>query len=247
MSTKYHWIPLKLVLVIGLLSALACTPQNQLPQQITPGAATVSASWYTLSHHFFISKSHNDIRGFAKSLNETLAIPNANADDSPTIQKLIAKSILTRSPSSDTGNPARVAVERQINQQFLAHQLASFGSVLLSQNDRMFIKQNPQWATYVQSLTTLSQNFEVFTQGDLEIYEADNVSGLFAYKRTQGTTRAFIAFNFSFDQHELPLPFGFMASTKVTMWQSDSTDIQTFVTSQALTIRPYTAVIVIVG
>jgi hypothetical protein len=63
----------------------------------------------------------------------------------------------------------------------------------------------------------------------------------------QGNTRAFIAFNFSFDTHELPLPFGFMASTKVRMWQSDATKIQTFVTSQALTIRPYTAVIVIVG
>jgi glycosidase len=244
MCKKYAFLCLWAPLLLGLLLLVACAPQNQSSQLKTPAAANV-ATWYAQSYDFFFNTSHTDTQNFAKALNESLALTDSKFSSST--QALSTKNTLTDSLNSKTENPAFVAIKKQLRQQFIAHQFASFGDIYLSQSDLMFTQQNPQWASYIQSLTALGETVDVFTQGNFEIYAANDTSGLFAYKRMQGNTRAFIAFNFSFDTHELPLPFGFMASTKVRMWQSDATKIQTFVTSQALTIRPYTAVIVIVG
>ncbi len=55
-----------------------------------------------------------------------------------------------------------------------------------------------------------------------------------------------IAYNLSFDVHEMPLPFGFMSSTKVTMWQSDAPKKRSFVTNSTHIIHPYTVALAIV-
>jgi hypothetical protein len=242
----------RVALLFGSILLLACTPQNQTPLYKTPSSASEKASWYAQSHDFFINTQHTEINGFAKKLDELLLISNDIGSTSVTLQTLSVESVLSRhfietKESEEQRNPAQQVIEEKIDQQLLAHQLASFGEIYLSVNDINFVKQNPLWAAYIESLKRLSEMSDVFKNGELNIYEANDNLGLFAYQRSKNNTRAFVAFNFSFDNHELPLPFGFMASTKVSMWQSDSPEIQTFVTSQALTIRPYTAVIIIVG
>jgi hypothetical protein len=230
----------------------ACTPQSQNLPYKTPASAATTPLWYGYSYEFFMNTQHEQISHFAKTLDGALVISNAAENNSSTTQELVIENVLSRfmnrtADSNTQKNAARLALEIKIQQQFLAHQIASFGTLHLSQDDMTFAQQDPQCASYIDSLQALAQTFDVFEYGELRIYEANDDLGLLAYQRSWKNTRAFVAFNFSFDNHELPLPFGFMASTKVRMWQSDAPEIQSFVTSQALTIRPYTAVIIIVG
>ena len=106
-------------------------------------------------------------------------------------------------------------------------------------------------AMYILSLLHLIESLPVLESGEVEVYYADNDEGLFAYSRKSDSTRAYIALNFSFNTHDMPLPFGFMASTKVAVWQSDSVsssgkDIERFVTQQAINIQSFSAKAVIV-
>ncbi|UTP73243.1 hypothetical protein NLG07_03095 [Alteromonas sp. LMIT006] len=48
----------------------------------------------------------------------------------------------------------------------------------------------------------------------------------------------------SFDTHQIPFPLGFMSSTKVSIWHSDTEEFATFVTQRPLSIQPLTLVIV---
>jgi hypothetical protein len=91
----------------------------------------------------------------------------------------------------------------------------------------------------------------VLENGGLEVYYTNNAEGIFAYSRQNASARAYIALNFSFNTQEMPLPFGFMASTKVAVWQSDSVsasgkDIERFVTQQAIRIQAFSGKAVIV-
>jgi hypothetical protein len=75
----------------------------------------------------------------------------------------------------------------------------------------------------------------------------DDEKKLLAYQRTneQGH-RVYVAFNMSFDTHPLPLPLGFMASTKIKLWQTDVPVAKTFVTQQPISMRPFSAAIVVI-
>jgi hypothetical protein len=130
---------------------------------------------------------------------------------------------------------------------FLTHQYTSFNCVILSEEIASIVKRSPDLNDYVQSLQSLIFQYPVLTEGELEIYEADNEQGLFAYSRSSGSIRVYIAYNLSFDVAQMPLPLGFMSSTKVTVWQSDDSRLESFVTNSPIMVRPFTAVVVIVG
>jgi len=141
---------------------------------------------------------------------------------------------------------AKAARQHASIKQLIAHQYTIIGRSVLHSKDLATIEGMPQWRAYLKSLQALIDEYKVLQRGAIEIYEADNQRQLFAYRLTSSDARAFVAFNFSFDLQQMPLPFGFMASTKISLWQSDMDEVQTFVTSQPLMIRPFTAMIVIV-
>jgi len=81
---------------------------------------------------------------------------------------------------------------------------------------------------------------------DIRIYEVDVANQLFAYELRLKDARAYVMYNFSFDTHPLPLPLGFMASTKVTLYRTDNPQPKRFVTSGPLSITYHSAVVVVV-
>lgn len=119
--------------------------------------------------------------------------------------------------------------------------------MFLSENDQQHIENNSEYTEYLQSLSKLAQMYPAFHKGRTEIYAADNEKKLLAFSRIYKKTRVFIAVNLSFETHEIPLPFGFMSSTKVLMWESDNIQIREFVTQSGISILPYTSAIIIVG
>lgn len=79
------------------------------------------------------------------------------------------------------------------------------------------------------------------------LYEVDPANKIFAFMLTsEGGQRAYFSFNGSFDIKDMPFPFGFMNSTKVTLWQTDSQKLDTFVTTQPIAVRPYNASFVMI-
>lgn len=231
-----------LCLLPVLFLLYACAPRTE---GVTPASGHIAGPWYNYAYTFFFDAQHSNVESFATSLTDTLAL-SSTIEKPINKSKLVVANILTRELNDQDKQTNRIALQTKLNKQFIAHQIGSFGRLYLSPSDNTFLESNPDMMTYVQSLVTLSESFDIFTVGDIKIYEADNTTSLFAYQRSKGNMRAFIAFNFSFDTHELPLPFGFMTSTKVSMWQSDSPQLRTFVTSHTLSIRPFTAVILIV-
>lgn len=96
-------------------------------------------------------------------------------------------------------------------------------------------------------LEALHTKFTVLHEGIIDVYHNDQATQTFAFSRTNPANRAYIAFNFSYETLPVPMPLGFMASTKVTLWQTDTTGSRQFVTNQPIQMRPFTATIVIVG
>ena len=98
-------------------------------------------------------------------------------------------------------------------------------------------------------LENLAQLMDQNTRNSLNeivFYYADNDTRLLAFSIESSDARYYVGFNYSWEIHEMPLPFGFMASTKVTTWESDIGRLNTFVTQQPIVIRPFTAMIIAV-
>lgn len=100
---------------------------------------------------------------------------------------------------------------------------------------------------FYQSLTTLRAANPVLTDGAIDYYEADDDNNVLAYSRTnEDGARVYVAFNLSYDVQPMPFPLGFMNSTKIQLWQSDATTVREFVTDQPVSMRPFTASIVVI-
>ena len=106
---------------------------------------------------------------------------------------------------------------------------------------------DPELVDFYRSLIQLRKEHPVLIDGDIDYYEMDDEKKLLAYQRTneQGH-RVYVAFNMSFDTHPLQLPLGFMASTKIKLWQTDVPVAKTFVTQQPISMRPFSAAIVVI-
>lgn len=98
----------------------------------------------------------------------------------------------------------------------------------------------------VLTLTSFIEQYGPLARADMRIYEVDVANQLFAYELRFEDARAYVMYNFSFDTHPLPLPLGFMASTKVTLYRTDNPEFKRFVTSGPLSITYHSAVVVIV-
>lgn len=106
----------------------------------------------------------------------------------------------------------------------------------------------PKQDDVLQSLNNMVETYPVFTQATAQLYDLSLEQNTFAFERKgANNVRAYIAFNLSFDVQEMPLPLGFMSSTKVTVWRSDAPEPDTFVTNQAFVMPALSAIIVIVG
>ena len=100
---------------------------------------------------------------------------------------------------------------------------------------------------FYQSLTQLRAQNPVLVDGKTDYYHADDDNKVLAYARTnEAGERIYVAFNMDFKVQPMPLPLGFMADTKVKLWQSDAPDIREFVTQQPISMRPFTASVVII-
>jgi hypothetical protein len=98
----------------------------------------------------------------------------------------------------------------------------------------------------VLTLTSFIEQYGPLTTADMRIYEVDVANKLFAYELRFKDARVYVMYNFSFDTHPLPLPLGFMASTKITLYRTDNPTFERFVTSGPLSITYHSAVVVIV-
>jgi len=96
------------------------------------------------------------------------------------------------------------------------------------------------------SLTNFVKSSDTFQLGVLSVYAQLEQQHVFAYRLRHKNDNAYVVFNFSYDTHEVPLPFGFMASTKVRVWRTDDMQVREFVTRHALSIRPFTAMVILV-
>ena len=81
--------------------------------------------------------------------------------------------------------------------------------------------------------------------GAFDVYHTDEISQLLAFSVKTEERRIYAAVNLSYDTHEMPLPLGFMASTKVKLWKSDAGELSEFVTQGTLSIAAFSTALVI--
>jgi hypothetical protein len=245
-------------MVSVLLSALllaAC-----LPVQTPDTTATLHKdnieSWYKSAESFFLNPANNQsMVEFAEQLQALVAPPDAALSNdsvrqaSQNMPYTFTNDSITLLNSAKALNllPAKIDLLEKKTHLFWAHQFGFYGDVFLSDRDQQHIENNSEYKDYLKSLSKLTQMYPAFHKGRTEIYAADNETKLLAFSRIYKNTRVFIAVNLSFETHEIPLPFGFMSSTKVLMWESDNIQLREFVTQSAITISPYTSAIIIVG
>jgi glycosidase len=216
-------------------------------------------SWYNSAETFFLGDNTNpNIVEFAEQLQTLIVGSDTSVTNVPALndkQKEQSSSLTFASDSialldnakASNQLPAKIDLLEKHVQLFWAHQLSFYGDVFLSDNDQQRIETTAKYKNYLQSLSELALRYPAFHKGRIEIYAADNDRRLFAFSRTYQKTRVYVATNLSFETHEMPLPFGFMSSTKVVMWESDNIAIREFVTQSAISILPFTTAIIIVG
>lgn len=203
---------------------------------------------------FLDPNSQLELDVFGDELNEGLAqstcemgclVPSIFSDTEQGAELLLLQNLY-----ADASSPAQKARQMNLAQRirlYLSFQYTIFGTPLLSQGDLVLASSKPEWHDLYRSLANLRDDFGATLQQAPKVYYANNEEKLFAYqKQNKDGTRIYIVFNLSFDIHVMPLPLGFMNSTKIKLWQTDTIQIENFVTDQPLMIRAFSAAIVIV-
>ncbi|MFQ3208082.1 MAG: glycosidase [Glaciecola sp.] len=216
-------------------------------------------SWYNSAATFFLDDNANpNIVEFAEQLQTVIvgsdtavtndwALNDKQKEQSPSLTFASDSIVLLDNAKASNQLPAKIDLLGKHIQLFWAHQVTFSGSVFLSADDQKRVETNEKYKNYIASLSELALRYPTFHKGSIEIYAADNERRLFAFSRVYKNTRVFIAINLSFETHEIPLPFDFMSSTKVLMWESDNIQLREFVTQSAISIASYTSAIMIVG
>jgi hypothetical protein len=227
--------------------------------------------WESYAQQTFIEEGQApDIESFANTINA--ASPERRRD---LLSDLVNTRTRVSSPEQRIDSPERIDSLERINspERINSHEparnaeLADISKLNLSPKQRLQNKQyamlythlasvcttcfeitsaNSEQKKAINSLRQLRNNYPELLNGQIEAYYANNETKVMAYSLQHGNNRAYVAFNFSFNIQEMPLPFGFMASTKVTVWQSDDLRTSTFVTQQKLMVPAFTAMIVFV-
>ena len=246
-----HSFTIKTYLLILCISLSACSPSIQGNNT----NSKVPKEEYRMAWSNFMTSTISsdseaiDVQSIAEQL-QSLVSENSQA----WLDAKAYKNSEVLTPALSENNAKR---ERQYNRyKLLLFQLATtYGKKELHRISQQVGPYDPKQAAdeaiYIASLEHLLETMPVLENGGLDVYYADNAEGVFAYSRQNGSARAYIALNFSFNTQEMPLPFGFMASTKVAVWQSDSVsasgnDIERFVTQQAISVQAFSGKVVIV-
>jgi hypothetical protein len=109
----------------------------------------------------------------------------------------------------------------------------------------MGVPDEPYWREVVASLIELRQAHGSLLQTDRHWYASDTTAGVIAYRHSNDARdHLIVAINVSDANHELPLPFGFMAVSKVRLWASYDPQIRELVTSRPISLPARSAVVV---
>jgi len=102
------------------------------------------------------------------------------------------------------------------------------------------------WRDVYASLIQLRKQTPLLRTGTVEWYAADDEAGVLAYRITndEGQT-IMVAVNLADKHHELPLPFGFMAVSKIQLWASYDPLLRELVTSRPVALPARSTVVVI--
>lgn len=236
--------------MILLTITTACTEkahENALAKRLSEQRVL----WESLAKPtFLISSNYNQLSAFVQATENILSrqeTPEQVSSDELTALNLFAHHFI-----HNQGSTHEAALERsdKLAKMFIAHQATVFTELAFNEQEKKFLDINSDVSLhiqqYVNTLTHFVSQHSVFTNGDFAWYEVDDQTKVMAYQRQYQNTRAYIAFNFSFDTVDMPFPFGFMNSTKITLWQSDAKSTERFVTQGSLPLRPFTATVVIV-
>jgi hypothetical protein len=102
------------------------------------------------------------------------------------------------------------------------------------------------WQEVYRSLIRLRTQSARLREGKREWYAADDEAGVLAYRFTNDARQQLlVAISVSDNHHELPLPFGFMADSKVRLWASYDPAIREIVTSRPVMLPARSAVVVL--
>lgn len=187
------------------------------------------------------------------------ALTNALGDEKPvfdeeTVTKEIVAKERTAEPTNITEQACAAVTSSSSN--LSANLPSNLSSSLSTRETRLFemlqavtILPSPpsnKMSADVLTLTSFIEQYGPLARAGMRIYEVDVANQLFAYELRFEDARAYVMYNFSFDTHPLPLPLGFMASTKVTLYRTDNPEFKRFVTSGPLSITYHSAVVVIV-
>lgn len=106
--------------------------------------------------------------------------------------------------------------------------------------------QEPFWRDVYGSLIRLRRDTPLILDGEVEWYAVDDEAGVLAYRITNDRGHhVLVAVNVSTGHHELPLPFGFMAVSKVKLWASYDPTIRELVTSRPVALPAGSVVVVV--
>jgi hypothetical protein len=108
------------------------------------------------------------------------------------------------------------------------------------------VPDGPYWRDVHASLTQLREAYWLLLQTDRNWYASDTAAGVIAYRHSdEARDHLIVAINVSDTNRELPLPFGFMAVSKVRLWASYDPQVRELVTSRPISLPARSAVVVI--
>ena len=174
---------------------------------------------------------------------EISSVNSNSGKKSPDKQKIVESTSTTEPPCSAL---AYISANSSAN---FSSSLSERETHLLEMLQAVTVLPSPPLSTLSAEALTLTAFIEQYgplASADMRVYEVDVANQLFAYELRFKDARAYVMYNFSFDTHPLPLPLGFMASTKVTLYRTDNPQPRRFVTSGPLSITYHSAVIVVV-
>lgn len=118
--------------------------------------------------------------------------------------------------------------------------------LMLSPAPVIGVIEGAYWRDVYSSLIQLRRQHPLIRTGSLDWYAADDAAGVIAYRvsNDRGQT-VLVAVNLADRHHELPLPFGFMAVSKITLWASYDPTLRELVTSKPVALPARSAVVVI--
>jgi hypothetical protein len=266
----------RLAFILILFSLLACSDASDNKSTKNEANTSIQKQWYlSINGHVFAPTKNNAMSQLAQLLEDAHSqflvtkMPASSKQCDLLNTEEIVSSVASKQLTDDTQNKAdeeliahsetafKYIIAKDNNQakrerillkarQAFILQVTALRQCILSEMHQSMMFDNDENEKYVNSFFELANGRDSFSRGDFSVYEANEDLALLAYSLIYKNQRAFVAFNFSYDNHEMPLPFGFMTSTKVTFWQSDVLLAETFVTSNPLRIRPFTVAIVLV-